>query len=145
MTQAAKARTDRKPSQRQLRVGEELRHALARILSGGELRDPALADLMLTVTEVRVGPDLKNATAFVVPLGGGGLDEAVAALNRAAGFFRAQLAREMALRYVPRVAFAADRSFDEAGRINEILARPRVRRDLPGRGPTKRPGGDGGA
>ncbi len=118
------------PSHRQLRVGEELRHALSRILARGELRDPSLADLNLTVTEVRLSPDLKNATAFVVPLGGGGLEAAVAALNRAGGFFRSRLAQEVALRHAPRVAFAPDRSFDEARKVDEILERPRVRRDL---------------
>ena len=123
-------RRDRAPSQRQLRVGEELRHALSRILSRGELRDPALAGLNLTVTEVRASPDLKNATAYVVPLGGGGLEAAVEALNRAAGFFRTRIAREVALRHAPRISFAPDRSFDEAHRVNEILERPRVRRDL---------------
>lgn len=118
------------PSQRQLRVGEELRHLLAQILAHGDLRDPALADLTLTVTEVRVSPDLKNATAFVVPLGGGGLDAAVAALNHAAGFFRRRLADQLELRYVPSVTFVADRSFDAADRVEEILAHPRVRRDI---------------
>ena len=107
-----------------------MRHALSRILARGELRDPSLADLNLTVTEVRLSPDLKNATAFVVPLGGSGLEAAVAALNRAGGFFRSRLAQEVALRHAPRVAFAADRSFDEARRVDEILERPRVRRDL---------------
>ena len=124
------ARRGKAPSHRQLRVGEELRHALSRILARGELRDPSLADLNLTVTEVRLSPDLKNATAFVVPLGGGGLEAAVAALNRAGGFFRSRLAQEVALRHAPRVAFAPDRSFDEARRVDEILERPRVRRDL---------------
>jgi ribosome-binding factor A len=126
------ARRDKAPSQRQLRVGEELRHALSRILARCELRDPALVDLNLTVTEVRVSPDLKNATAYVVPLGGGGLEAAVAALNHAGGFFRSRLAQEVALRHAPRVAFAPDRSFDEARRVDQILERPRVRRDLAG-------------
>ncbi len=131
------ARRDKAPSHRQLRVGEELRHALSRILARGELRDPALADLNLTVTEVRVSPDLKNATAFVMPLGGGGLDAAVVAPNHAGGFFRSRLAQEVALRHAPRIAFAPDRSFDEARRIDEILERPRVQRDL-----ASRPGSD---
>ncbi len=126
------ARRDKAPSHRQLRVGEELRHALSHILARGELRDPALVDLNLTVTEVRLSPDLRSATAFVVPLGGGGLEAAVAALNRASGFFRSRLAQTVALRHAPRVAFAPDRSFDEAGRIDAILERPRVRRDLTG-------------
>ena len=107
-----------------------MRHVLARLLARGDLRDPALADRTLTVTEVRVSPDLKNATAFVVPLGGGGMADAIGALNRAAGFLRGQLGREMTLRYVPRLNFVADRSFDEAGRVEAILARPQVRRDL---------------
>ncbi len=124
------AKSNRGPSQRQLRVGEEIRHVLAAILARGAARDPALADTNLTVTEVRVSPDMKNATAFVVPLGGAGTGATVAALNRAAGFLRTQIGREMTLRHVPRLAFEADRSFDEAGRVNEILARPRVRRDL---------------
>jgi ribosome-binding factor A len=142
----ANARRDKAPSQRQLRVGEELRHALSRILSRDELRDPALADLTLTVTEVRVSPDLKNATAFVVPLGGGGLEDAVAALNGAAGFFRTRIAHEVALRHAPRIAFAPDRSFDEAGRVQEILDRPRVRQDLAEPGGHENGGpNDGGA
>ena len=117
-------------SQRQLRVGEELRHALARILARGELRDPHLAGVSLTVTEVRVSPDLKNAAAFVVPLGGGDLEPIVAALNHAASFLRGQLAHEVQLRYTPRLSFQADRSFDEAAHINEILHHPRVARDV---------------
>ena len=103
---------------------------MSRILARGELRDPALADLNLTVTEVRLSPDLKNATVFVVPLGGGNLDAVVDALNHAGGFFRRRLAQEMTLRHAPRVTFAADRSFDEARRVDEILERPRVQRDL---------------
>ena len=131
------ARRDKAPSHRQLRVGEELRHALSRILARGEIRDPAFADLNLTVTEVRVSPDLKNATAFVVPLGGGGLDAAVVALNRAGGFFRSRLAQEVALRHAPRIAFAPDRSVDGAPRIDALPPPPR----LP-RGPPSRPGSD---
>ena len=121
-------------SQRQLRIGEELRHALARILGRASLDDPALADSNFTVTEVRLSPDLKVATAFVVPLGGSDVNDdvagSVAALNRAAGFFRGQLAREVTLRHCPRIAFAVDRSFDQAGHIQAILERPRVRQDL---------------
>jgi ribosome-binding factor A len=131
------------PSQRQLRVGEELRHALARFFAQGGLRDPALAETTLTVTEVRVGPDLKSATAYVVPLGGVEIEAAVTALNHAAGFIRAQLAREVRLRSMPRLDFAADRSFDEADRIRQILDRPSVRRDLEGDEDAGHGGGDG--
>jgi len=117
-------------SQRQLRVGEELRHALARLLTRGELRDPQLAAISLTVTEVRVSPDLKSATAFVVPLGGGDLAAVIDVLNHAAGFLRSQLGREVQLRYTPRLSFQADHSFDEAARINAILHHPRVAQDV---------------
>ena len=138
------ARQPKAPSQRQLRVGEELRHALSRILSRDELRDPALTALNLTVTEVRVSPDLKNATAFVVPLGGAGLEPAVAALNRAAGFFRTRIAHEVALRHAPHITFAPDRSFDEARQVQEILDRPRVRQDLTEAGGHEDGGPNGG-
>ncbi len=124
------AKSDRGPSQRQLRVGEEIRHVLAGILARGAARDPDISGTNLTVTEVRVSPDMRNATIFVVPLGGAGMGAAIAALNRAAGFLRAQLGREMTLRHVPHLVFEADRSFDEAGRVNQILTRPSVRRDL---------------
>jgi len=129
------------PSQRQLRVGEELRHALVRILSRGNLRDPELAGVQVTVTEVRVSPDLRNATAFVVPFGGGPAEALVAALNRAAGFFRAQFGRQLKLRYVPGIQFQADRSFDHASRIDALLHDPRVASDLPRRDES---GGDTG-
>ena len=120
----------RPPSQRQLRVGEEIRHAMSAILARGDLRDPALQDVSLTVSEVRASPDLKNATCFVIPLGGGDASEIVAALKRAGPFLRGQLGREVRLRYVPRLSFQADRSFDEASRIDSVLRRPDVARDL---------------
>ncbi len=120
----------REPGQRQLRVGEELRHALARILQRGELRDPALQDATVTVTEVRVSPDLKNATAFIMPLAGRQAPEVLAALERSSSFLRGQLAREVPLRFTPGLTFRLDRSFDHASRINELLHRPEVERDL---------------
>lgn len=118
--------------QRQLRVGEELRHALSRILVRADFRDPLLANANLTVTEVRVSPDLKNATAFVIPLGGEGLQEIVEALNKARSFLRAQLGREVSLRFTPRITFKGDQSFDEASHIDKLLKRPRVSDDLQG-------------
>ncbi len=120
----------RAPSQRQLRVGEELRHVLSEIISRGGLSDPALADANLTVTEVRLSPDLRNATVFVIPLGGAELESKVDALNRASSYFRGQVARAVDLRNSPRLSFAADRSFDEANKIDSILNTPGVRRDL---------------
>lgn len=130
------------PSQRQLRVGEEIRHVLVRIFGRGDLRDPALSDANVTVTQVEVSPDLQNATAFVVPLGGGQGDEIAGALNRAAGYLRGQLGREIQLRHTPRLVFEPDRSFDRADEVERLLRSPRVRRDLePGE---QDPGGEDG-
>ena len=123
------------PSQRQLRVGEEIRHALSRILARGGLRDPELAEANITVTEVRVSPDLKAATAFVVPFGEPeATDDVVAALTRAAPYFRGQLGGEIDLRYTPALRFEPDRSFDEAARVEALLRQPRVQRDIAGDG-----------
>lgn len=119
------------PSQRQLKVGEELRHALAWLLERGEIRDPGLKGIAVTVTEVRIGPDLRRATAFVVPLGGGAITaDVVAALNRAAPFMRRRMGSAVRLKYLPSLTFVADRSFDEAGRIDDLLKDPAVARDL---------------
>lgn len=118
------------PSQRQLRVGEELRHAMVEILRRGDFRDPELQNINITVTEIRVSPDLRNATAYVTPLGGGQLAETVAALRRAAPYFRAQLAQVVKLRYAPTITFEADTSFDYANRIDALLRDPSVQRDL---------------
>ncbi len=120
----------RAPSQRQLRVGEEIRHSLARILMEEDLRQPELADLHITVTEVRMSPDLKNATAFVTPLGGKSMAAAVAGLSRAAPFLRHVLAGDLNLRFTPRLTFQPDRSFEEAERIGALLRRERVRNDV---------------
>ena len=119
----------RPPSQRQLRVGEEIRHALSEVLGEASLRDPDLAGAAITVTEVRLSPDLKNATAFVMPLGGAGLEVKVAALRRAAPFLRGELARRLKLRFTPRFGFEPDLSFDNAGRIDALLRGERLRRD----------------
>jgi ribosome-binding factor A len=117
-------------SQRQLRVGEEIRHALSQLLLRGELRDPELAGVSVTVSEVRVSPDLRQATAFVLPLGGANAPVVVAALNRAAPFLRAQVARQMRLKFAPTVDFRLDTSFETAARLEELLRRPGVAADL---------------
>ena len=129
-----KNREERGPSQRQLRVGEELRHALARLLGRHEMRDPALKDATITVTEVRISPDLKNASAFVMPLGGAHATEILAALQRGAPYLRGLIAREVGLRYVPTLRFLLDTSFDHASRIDALLHRPDVERSLTPRG-----------
>jgi ribosome-binding factor A len=134
---------NRAPAQRPLRVGEELRHALARLLERGELRDPDLAGATVTVTEVSVSPDLKNATAFVMPLGGTREAEILAALRRAAPFVRRMLAREVRLRHAPNIAFALDTAFAHASRISAALHRPEVERDLGADGDGDGEGGNG--
>jgi ribosome-binding factor A len=118
------------PTQRQLRVGEELRHTLVEVLREGHARDPGLQNLNVTVTEVRVSPDLKNATAFVMTLGGENAAEAAAALNHAAAYFRSQLAHRINLRYAPAIHFVLDTSFSNAERIDNLLRASAVRRDL---------------
>jgi len=127
-----KSRAGSAPSQRQLRVGEEIRHVLAELFVEGRLHDPALADLRITVTEVKVSPDLKNATAFVLPFGGGDPEALAAALNHAAPFLRGEIAHALKLRFAPQIRFAADDSFDRAQRLDELFHEPDVARDLGG-------------
>ena len=124
------AKGPRPASQRQLRVGEELRHALAQLLRPGVLRDPALRDANITVVEVRLSPDLRNATAFVMPLAGAKADEIMAGLKRSAVFLKGQVARMVELRQVPNIVFALDGAFENAAHIAALLARPEVERDL---------------
>ncbi len=126
---AQNARKGKAPSQRQLRVGEEIRHAMSEILRRAAFRDSELADMAITVTEVRVSPDLRNATLFVLPLDGEA-EPMVAGLNRAARYLRGQLARVVHLKYLPALSFVYDKSFEEASRIESIMHRPEVARDL---------------
>jgi ribosome-binding factor A len=116
--------------QRQLRVGEELRHTLARILRDGECRDPVLENASITVTEVRMSPDLRKATAFVMPLAGTNATEVVAGLERSSTFLKGRVAQEVQLRNAPNLVFELDDSFDRADRISALLTRPEVARDL---------------
>lgn len=117
-------------SQRQLRVGEVIRHALVQLLDRGEANDPGLDGVSVTVTEVRVSPNLRNATAFVMPLGGTGSDEILKSLNRASSFFRHRIAGEIDLRRLPTLSFELDDSFDNAGRIDALLRNPVVAADI---------------
>src|SRR5271168_2893214 len=117
-------------SQRQLRVGEELRHALAQLLRPGVLRDPALFDANITVTEVRLSPDLRNATAFVMPLGGANVADIISGLRRSAPYLKGQIARLVQLRRVPNLTFTLDNAFDTAERIAALLHSEAVERDL---------------
>lgn len=118
------------PSQRMLRVGELVRHALARIFARGEVEDPALAGAVITVPEVRMTPDLKLASAYVMPLGGARAAEIVDALNRHRKFVRGCIAPELDLKFAPEVRFFVDNTFDEFGRIDALLRSERVQKDL---------------
>jgi ribosome-binding factor A len=120
------AHAGRGPSQRQLRVGEELRHVLAELLVRGRLREPALADAQLTVSEVRISADLRHAVVFVTELGGELRPERLEILQRAAPQLRGEVTRRMRLKYAPELTFRPDRSFAEAARIEALLAKERT-------------------
>ena len=118
------------PSQRQLRAGELVRHALVDILREEDWADPALAGVSVTVSQVRMSPDLKHAVCFVEPLGGIHAPEVVAALNRAAKFMRGRLGRLIDMRFTPDLRFIHDDTFDTANYMDRLLADPRVRADV---------------
>jgi ribosome-binding factor A len=117
-------------SQRQLRVGETVRHAIADILSQGSVHDPELEGHIITVPEVRMSPDLKLATIYVMPLGGRDTDVVIAALERHKKFLRGEIAHRVNLKFAPDVRFRVDERFDEAERIEKLLRTPAVQRDL---------------
>ena len=117
-------------SQRQLRAGELVRRALSDIIAEGHLHDPHLKGVSVTVTEVRMSPDLKHASCFIAALGRSDLENVAGALNHAAGFLQKELSGEIEMKFTPRLKFLPDESFDEAGRVDEILNRPSVQRDL---------------
>jgi ribosome-binding factor A len=119
----------RGPSNRQLRVGETVRHALAEVLSRETFADPALR-VAVTVPQVRMSPDLKLATAFVMPLGGEGVEGVVAALERHKRFLRGEVAKRLDMKFAPDLRFRADDSFVEGDRIDRLLASEAVRRDV---------------
>jgi ribosome-binding factor A len=118
------------PSQRQLRAGELVRHALAEILARGEVHDPVIAGHLITVPEVRMSPDLRQATIYVMPLGGRDEKEVLAALDRNRRYLRGEIARRVNLKFAPDIRFRLDERFDEAERIEKLLRTPAVRRDL---------------
>lgn len=123
------------PGQRQLRVGEELRHVLAGIFERETFRDPALANVHLTVTEVRPSPDLRHARVYVVPLGGSkNMPEILEGLRRVKPFLRREVASRVQIKFIPDLIFAADTTFDEAEHISRLLHKPEVARDIWGEG-----------
>jgi ribosome-binding factor A len=125
-----------------LRVAEEIRHVLAGLFERRDFRDPELADAAVTVTEVRMSPDLKHATAYVARLGRSDVDALLPVLKRAAPFLRVQMAHALRLRFAPDLSFQADHTLDYAMKINRLLHRPEVERDLEG---DETAGGDAGS
>ena len=117
-------------SQRQLRVGELIRHELADMLSRGDIHDPVIEGHMITVPEVRVSPDLRLATIYVMPLGGRDIEKVIEALDRNKRFVRGEIGRRVNLKFAPEIRFRVDERFDEAERIEKLLRTPGVQRDL---------------
>ncbi|PHS25177.1 MAG: ribosome-binding factor A [Robiginitomaculum sp.] len=124
------SKKNKKPSQRQLRAGELVRHALVDILAREDLRDPDLKGVSLTLTEVRCAPDLRHARVFCMPLGGQDTPTVLKAINRCSSFLRGRLGQEVDMKFTPQLVFLADNSFDQAGHISALLHRPDVARDL---------------
>ena len=118
------------PTQRALRAGELVRHALAEIFARGEVHDPVLEGHLITVPEVRMSPDLRMATIYVMPLGGKDTKDVLAALDRNKKYLRGEVAHRVNLKFAPDIRFKLDERFDEAERINKLLRTPAVRRDL---------------
>ena len=118
------------PSQRQLRVGEALRHALAEVLSRNEIRDPDLDGVSVTITQIKPSPDMRYATVYCEPLGGQNAKQIVAALNRHKGFLRGEMGHRITMKFTPELRFVEDESFAEALKIETILKSPEVQRDL---------------
>ncbi len=125
-----KRQSTKGPTQRQLRAGELLRHALAEIFRNEDIEDQDLKGEIVTVAEVRMSPDLQHATVFASALSGKNSDDLASALNRHHRFLRGELARRVELKYVPELVFRGDHAADEAGRIDELLRSPDVARDL---------------
>ncbi len=117
-------------SQRQLRVGELVRHALAELLTRGDVHDPVIEGHLITVPEVRMTADLRLATIYIMPLAGRDADEVIAAFERNKKFLRAEIAHRINLKFAPDIRFRIDERFDEAERIDRLLRSPEVKRDL---------------
>ncbi|WP_370253357.1 30S ribosome-binding factor RbfA [Nioella sp.] len=122
------------PSQRQLRVGELIRRTLSDVLMQGDVHDPDLNGMSITVSEVRISPDLKIATVYVLPLGGGRREEAIKALARNKGELRRQITKQMNLKYAPDLRFVIDETFDKMDETRALFQQDKVRQDLDGGG-----------
>lgn len=122
--------TNDEPSVRLLRVGERVRHVLSEILARGEVHDPVIASHMISVTEVRMSPDLKHATVYVKPLLGGDEEEVLKALRKNVRYIRGEVAHRVNTKYAANLKFVLDESFDEGGKIDALLRDPKVAQDL---------------
>lgn len=126
----SKGKARRGPTQRQLRVSESLRHALSEVFLRSDIADADLTGVTLTVSEVRASPDLKNATVYVLPLGGDNQEKVLAALKRHKRFIRGEVTRRVELRHTPELVFELDLTFDQSGRMDALLRSPVVARDI---------------
>ena len=122
--------TNDEPSVRLLRVGERVRHVLSEVLARGDVHDPVIASHMISVTEVRMSPDLKHATVYVKPLLGGDEEEVLKALRKNVRYIRGEVAHRVNTKYAANLKFVLDESFDEGGKIDALLRDPKVARDL---------------
>ena len=130
MAQRNQRQSEKAPSQRQLRVGELIRHALADMLTRGEVHDPILETTLVTIPEVRMTADLRLATIYVMPLGGKDAEKVLEAFNRNRRFLRGEIAHHVNLKFAPDIRFLPDERFGEAERIEKLLRTPAVRRDI---------------
>ena len=130
MTRKKASSAAKGPSQRMLRIGELIRHKVAEMLARGEIHDDVLAGHVITIPEVRISPDLKVATVYVMPLGGKDIKPVIDALTRNRKYIRTEVAHTLNLRYAPDLRFLEDKTFEEATRIDRLLDSPKVRQDV---------------
>ena len=130
MTRSKKSAHSAAPTQRQLRIGELIRHKLAEMLARGDIHDDVLASHVITVPEVRLSPDLKLATIYVITLGDSGTAEVIKALEQNKRYIRAEVAQAVNLKFAPDIRFRRDATFEEASRIDQLLASTKVRQDI---------------
>jgi len=128
---ATQKRSGKKASKRQLRVGEQLRHIISSILTEGNIHDPDLEGIPITVTEVQPSPDMRNATVHIIPLGGKNEDVVVAGLNRTSGFIQAEMGRQLSMKFTPRLTFKKDESFEYGDHIDALLRRNKADEQSP--------------
>lgn len=118
------------PTQRQLRVGEEIKRVVSNIFERGDIRNPDVENAVITVTEVKISPDLKNAKIFVITFNGENIEAIIKGLNESKGYVRKQLGKNMAMKFTPEIRFFKDETFDEAFRIESLLRNPKVADDI---------------